>query len=184
MKKHLASALIACSPLLANAGCLNVVGSVELTPDRDCTVSSMVPGVVFTEECFSVSMSLFGLPLGTGFAGITSETLIDGNGVPGVTPGIIPQDGQPTVARQIVHTARSAISIGSGAFRTTLFSSDVLVMKPKISATGQIEPDVVTEQIIITGTDGQGLFANATGHLVVLGNSIGQRARVRGEICR
>ena len=74
-----------------------------------------------------------------------------------------------------MQTARSAITLGSGSRRTTLYSSDVTVIQPDFSS-GQLEPAAVTEQIIITGTDGQGSWANVTGHLTVAGNSIGQPA--------
>jgi hypothetical protein len=41
----------------------------------------------------------------------------------------------------------------------------------------------VTEQSVITGTNGQGLLRNATGGFAVLGDSREQPAQVRGQIC-
>jgi hypothetical protein len=60
----------------------------------------------------------------------------------------------------------------------------VIIVQPIFDVAGQVTgAKAVTEQIIITGTDGQGAFANATGHLSVVGDSRGQSARVLGEIC-
>lgn len=186
MKKHLVLALLAGAPLLAGARCLPVAGTVQLAPDPSCAIISQMPGPSFTGECYSVRLSLLGLPEATGAAGVTREFVADPLGVPkGQTPLVIPEDVPPNPPRQLIQTARSAIAIGSGRFRTTLFSSDVIVVgKPVFAPTGQLVSGIVTEQIVITGTDGQGLFAGATGHLAVLGNSIGESARVGGEICR
>lgn len=186
MKKHLAIALLATFPVVAGARCLPVTGSVELAPEPEgtCTMRTLLEEQnqkppSFTNECFTVRLSLFGLPAGQGYAGVTSEVVAGLGGGQTATPAMIPEDGQ-LVPRQLIQTARSAIDIGSGAFKTRLYSSDVIVVRP---APGQVVPELVTEQLLITGTDGQGAFANARGHLVVLGNSIGQRARVVGEIC-
>lgn len=57
------------------------------------------------------------------------------------------------------------------------------MIQPDFSS-GQLVPAAVTEQIVITGTDGQGSWANVSGHLTVAGNSIGQPAPLIGRICR
>lgn len=183
MKTRLAATLLGLAPVLAHAACLPVSGTVQLTPDPACQVQAQVPGVYFTGQCFSVTLSMLGIPTGRGYAGVSSEAVAGADGQVTVTPVVIPEDSDTSVPRQIVQTARSAIGVGWGPFRTVLYSSDVTVIRPSFSPAGEVIGDVVTEQILITGTDGRGLFANTTGHLVVLGNSIGQSARVVGELC-
>ena len=182
-------ALCLCAlPSTAGAACFPVVGSVTLTSDPACTVAGHIPAPgtpgawVYTGQCFSVRLSVLGFPLGNGYAGVTAEPILGADNTATMTPAVIPVDGQP-LPRQIVQTARSAITLGSGSRRTTLYSSDVTVIQPDFSS-GQLEPAAVTEQIIITGTDGQGSWANVTGHLTVAGNSIGQPAPLMGKICR
>ena len=43
-------------------------------------------------------------------------------------------------------------------------------------------PGAVTEQIVIRDTNRKGAYASVTGHLAVLGNSIGQNAAVAGQL--
>lgn len=169
-------------PATAGAGCLPVVGSVTLTPDPACTIAAHVPGPQYVGQCFSVKLSILGLPIGNGYAGVTSEPIIGADQAVTATPAFVPLDGQPA-PRQIIQTARSAIALGTGSQRTMLYSADVTIIKPDLSS-GQPVPEVVTEQIVITGTDGQGYWAGVTGNLVVAGNSIGQPAPVMGKICR
>ncbi len=184
MKSYLAIALLGLAPCLAQADCSPVSGSVQLAADPQCQVADHFPTTYFPGQCFTVSLSIFGLPPGRGFAGVSIEPTLGGDGHVTTTPLAIPEDAAPSVPRQLVQTARSAIAVGWGPFRTTLYSSDVTVVRPSFDAAGGIGADsIVTEQIVITGTDGKGLFANTTGHLVVLGNSIGQSARVVGELC-
>jgi hypothetical protein len=135
---------------------------------------STVNGPQFTGECFSVQLSLFGLPVGNGYAGLRREPILSAAGN-AATPAFIPNDNSQS-PRQVIQTARSAVSLGLlPARRTTLYTSDVIVIQPTTGA--------VTEQIVITGTDGRGAYANATGHLTVIGSSIGQSAPVMGSIC-
>jgi len=167
-------------PATAGAGCLPVVGSVTLTPDNACTIAAHVPGPQYIGQCFSVKLSVLGFPTGYGYAGVTSEPVFGADHAATVTPAYVPVDGQPAQPRQIIQTARSAIALGTGSRRTILYSSDVTIIKPDVP----VERTVVTEQIIITGTDGQGYWADVTGNLVVTGYSIGQPAPVVGQICR
>lgn len=193
MRFMLAAALVGLAPAVANATCQVVTGSVFLLPDVDsngspaCTVSTMIDDAPFAAgQCFSVNLSLFGLPAGRGFAGVTHEVAVgvDENATvspltllePGETGDTLPGSA-PTVRHQVL-TARSAIGIGFGPFRTVVYSTDVIVVHPQDAAL-----PIVTEQIVISGTDGKGLFKNATGHLTVLGNSIGQSAPVVGQLC-
>lgn len=169
-------------PATAGAGCLPVVGSVTLTPDTACNIAAHVPGPQYVGQCFSVKLSVLGFPTGYGYAGVTSEPIVGADNAATATPAFIPVDGQP-LPRQIIQTARSAIALGTGSRRTMLYSSDVTIIKPDLSS-GQPVPEAVTEQIVITGTDGQGYWAGVTGHLVVAGNSIGQPAPLMGQICR
>ena len=58
----------------------------------------------------------------------------------------------------------------------------MIVMQMVPTAAGLV-PGAVTEQIVIRDTDKKGAYANVTGHLTVLGNSIDQNAPVVGQIC-
>ena len=181
--KFLLPLLAAVLPAFADAAaCYPVAGTVRLMPDATCAVQSYVSGAIFDGQCFSVNLSLLGFPNGSGFAGTTTEPLVGANGVPTLSPAVIPVDGQQ-VPRQIVQTARTAVMLGAGKHRTTLYTTDVIVFQPQFSATGQVTPAVTTEQILIAGTDGKGTYAGAKGHLIVLGNSIGVPAPVTGKIC-
>lgn len=188
MKRHnapktLVSIALALSAGMAAGACQPVVGTVKLQRDSACNVMALISGPIFTGECFSVQLSLLGFPLASGFAGLTSEPIVGANGVPTATPAVIPDSAQSPLPRQIVQTARSVVALGSGSRRTTLYSSDVNVMQPVIGTDGQISLGAVTEQILITGSDGLGAYANATGYLSVVGNSVGQSAPVAGKIC-
>ena len=187
--KVLLALLAATLPALSSAGCFPVAGSVRLLPDPTCAVQSSAPGVVFTGQCFSVNLALIGFPTGTGYAGTTVEPLAGANGVPTTTPAVIPVDGQPTLPRQMIQTARSVITLGQAEHRrrestaTTLYTTDVIVFQPKISSTGEVTPGATVEQILIAGTDGKGAYAGTTGHLTITGNSIGTPAPVVGRLC-
>lgn len=185
--KVLLALLTATLPALSNAGCFPVAGSVRLLPDPTCAVQSSVSGVVFTGQCFSVNLALIGFPAGTGYAGTTVEPLAGSNGVPTLTPAVIPVDGQPTLPRQMIQTARSVITLGHTERRhsaaTKLYTTDVIVFQPKLSSTGDVMPGPTVEQILIAGTDGKGAYAGATGNLTITGNSIGTPAPVVGKIC-
>ncbi|MCB1895019.1 MAG: hypothetical protein H6945_15535 [Zoogloeaceae bacterium] len=191
MKFMLAAALVGLAPALANATCQTVTGSVFLVPEVDsagnpaCTVSTMIDDASFAAgQCFSVNLSLFGLPAGRGFAGVTHELAVGVDDNATISPLTLLESGDPLpgdtvpMVRNQVLTARSAIGIGFGPFRTVVYSSDVIVVRPQ----GAAAP-IVTEQIVISGTDGKGLFRNASGHFAVLGNSIGQSAPVVGQLC-
>ncbi len=180
MKLLAAAALIGLAPLAVHADCLPVSGTVKLTVDGSCQVKNSYSSsnVAFTDECYAVTLSILGIPTGYGYAGVTKTTVLGEGGVT-ETPAVLADDASPAV----VETARSAIGVGWGLFRTVLYSSDVVVARPTLGPGGELVNGVVTEQIVITGTNGRGLFANTTGHLVVLGNSIGRNAQVVGELC-
>lgn len=169
----------------AGAACTQVAGTVRLLPDASCQIASKVPGPTYIGSCFTVALSIVGLPSATGYAGVTSEALVGANGVGTASPAVIPSDANPAIPRQIVQTARSAITLGRGSNQTTLYSSDVIVIQPTLDpATGQMGiPAAVSEQIIITGTDNQGAYSKVTGNLTVAGNSIGQTVPVLGKLC-
>lgn len=44
-------------------------------------------------------------------------------------------------------------------------------------------PVAVTEQLMITGSDGKGAYAKVTGNLTIAGNSIGAQAPLTGRLC-
>lgn len=152
----------------ANAACLPIFGTVQLSPEQPgvCTIATLpgMEGQPFIGECFALTLKLAGFAKGHGHSGVTSEpvaSLFPGGGV-GMTPATA-QGGRNVL------TARSTFSLGG----TRFYAAEVI-----IDSNGK-----VTEQSIITGTDGKGMFKNASGVLTILGNSVGQPAQVRGEIC-
>lgn len=189
--KILVPLLLTIASSLAGAACVPVVGTVRLTPDFACTINQ--PGVaegaaagLFSAqlgECFSVKLSLAGFPVATGYAGLTNEYLAGAAGMT-KTPAAIPEGALDPRPRQIVQTARSAITLGSGSRKTTIYSTDVIVTLPVLAPTGQVVgAKTMTEQLVISGTDKQGAYANVTGALHVVGSSLGQAAPVMGQIC-
>lgn len=168
---------------VAGAACVPVIGSVKLQPLASCNGLAPVGDVPFLGQCFSVQLSLLGFPVATGYAGPTSEPIIGATGVPTVMPAVIPVSASLPVPRQSIQTARSAVSLGNGANRTTLYSNDVIVAQLKIGEDGQPVPVAVTEQIMITGSDGKGAYSKVTGNLTVAGNSIGMSAPLTGRLC-
>lgn len=167
----------------AGAACVQVAGTVKLVPDTSCQIATKVVGPTYVGTCFSVNLALVGLPAASGYAGVTSEALVGATGVGTASPAVIPSDANPMLPRQIVQTARSALTLGKGAAQTTLYSSDVVVIQPSYDATGQMTPAAVSEQIVITGSDNKGAYAKVSGNLTVIGNSIGQTVPVLGKLC-
>lgn len=167
-KSILAFLIAAGASQLAQAGCLPVFGTVQLSQEAPgvCTVATIpgMEGQPFIGECYALTLKLAGFAKSYGHSGITSEpmaSLIPGGGV-----AMSPATGQD--GRNVL-TARSTFSLGGTRFH----AAEIIV-----DSNGK-----VTEQSIITGTDGQGLFKNASGVLTILGNSVGQPALVHGEIC-
>jgi hypothetical protein len=162
----LSFALATVTPFAA-AGCLPIVGTVKLSPDATCTVASFpgLQGQPFIGECFTVALKLGNLVPANGHAGVTSEMITSSldNGGLAASPATV-QD------KRAVLTARSTFTLAG----TRFYAAEVIID----SGNGN-----VTEQSIITGTDGKGLFKNAQGTLNILGNSIGETAQVRGKIC-
>ena len=128
--------------------------------------------------------SLAGFPAATGHAGLTSEPVVSmiPDGGAAATPAFVPQAGTQAVPRQVIQTARTVVTLGQRGRATTLYTDDVIVMQMVPTAAGLV-PGAVTEQIVIRDTDKKGAYANVTGHLTVLGNSIDQNAPVVGQIC-
>lgn len=179
--RHLALCLaLAAAAPLASAGCLPVIGTVILTPELPgtCTVQAMQvggqwPGLNFLGNydpsnpvCFTSKLKLVGLPAINGHSGVTSElmgSLLPGGGAAASPAGV--QDNRAIL------TARSTFALGG----TRFYAAEVIID----TGHGQM----VTEQSVITSTDGKGLFKNATGGFTILGNSIGETARVQGQLC-
>jgi hypothetical protein len=184
MKKIALVLLSALAPGLATAAtCHSVAGFVRLTPDAACTIQSAFPSpspYFDPQQCYRVSLRLTGYPPGTGYAGVSVEPvsgLLSQTPI-GSTPVFVPRS--ETRAQEVL-TARSVIAIGSGAARTQIYTSDIIVVAATLPA---FAPVAVTEQILVTGTDGAGNWAGASGYLAVLGSSIGRDAPVRGQLCR
>lgn len=169
----------------AGAACNQVAGTVRLLPDASCHIAAQVPGPTYIGSCFSVQLSLIGLPAASGYAGVTAEPLLGANAVATVSPAVLPSDFSSAVPRQLIQTARSAIVIGKGSNQTTLYTNDVIVIQPTFdTTTGQMGlPAAVSEQIIITGSDNKGAYSKVTGNLTIAGNSIGQTVPVLGKLC-
>ena len=140
--------------------------------------------VGFTGQCYSVQLRLAGFPAATGHAGLTSEPVVSmiPDGGAAATPAFVPQAGTQAVPRQVIQTARTVVTLGQRGRATTLYTDDVIVMQMVPTAAGLV-PGAVTEQIVIRDTNRKGAYANVTGHLAVLGNSIGQNAAVAGQLC-
>jgi hypothetical protein len=167
-KNFALSLLLVTSAPYAVAECLPILGTVKLTPEAACTVATFpgMQGQPFIGECFSLTLKIGGLLTATGYAGVTSEmmTSVLPNGGMAASPAIVQNN-------RTVLTARSTFSLGG----TRFYAEEIIID----SGNGQ-----VTEQSIITGTDGKGLFKNATGSMTILGNSIGETAQVRGSLCK
>ena len=188
--RHIATLALTLFPALAFAGtCMPVVGTVRLTPETNaCTIANSMPGVPFdTTQCFKMTMKLGGFLPAYGYAGVTHEPLtgllLDPQPA-GIQPGTIASPayvGLESPPRQSLLTARSTFSLGG----TQFYAAEVIVSQLKWIDTSTALPLRVTEQSVITGTNGQGLFAKyTTGGVTIIGNSIGQDAQVRGEICQ
>jgi hypothetical protein len=118
--------------------------------------------------CFSVVVK--GTLQGSGFSGLTTETLISQIAGSAQTPAFMNENGAPAikgVTRQVL-TARSSLKLSGGTIRT----ADAI-----FDANG-----VVVEQLLITGDDGA--YKGATGTVLVLSDSIGKRAPYVGQICK
>ena len=177
--------LLGLASSLAGAACVPVAGVVKLLPEEGCQVITASPlKEGFTGQCFSVQLRLAGFPAATGHAGLTSEAVV--GMIPGMgataTPAFVPQAGTTEVPRQLIQTARSVVTLGEKGRATTLYTDDLIVMQ-MVPTTAGLAPGAVTEQIVIRGTNKKGAYANVTGHLAVLGNSIGQNAAVAGQLC-
>jgi len=158
---------LAATSTLASAGCVPILGTVKLTQDPGCAVATFpgMQGQPFVGECYKDVLKLGGLVPAYGYSGVTSEmisSLLSGGG----------EARSPAIAQggRTLLTARSTFSLGG----TRLYAAEVILD----SGSG-----LVTEQSVITGTDGKGLFKNATGGFTILGNSIGETAHMQGQIC-
>lgn len=180
--KILAALLVGALPVYASAACVPVLGTVRLLPDASCKINALGSQVpAFQNQCFSVALNLLGFPAASGYAGVTAEPLAGLAGTTATPAAVI--DAATQLPRQSIQTARSAVSIGSGNYRTTLFTNDVIVAQVTYNQDGTTSLGAVTEQILITGTDGKGAYSKVTGNLTVLGNSIGTQANVTGKLC-
>ena len=182
VSRVLAPVVLALISGVAGAACVPVLGSVRLLPDASCQINALGSQVpAYQNQCFSVALNLVGFPAATGFAGVTAEPLVGLSG-PTATPAAV-IDAATSLPRQSIQTARSVVYIGTGKHRTALYSNDVIVAQVKLAADGSMSTGAVSEQILISGSDGKGAYAKVTGHLNVLGNSIGTSASVTGKLC-
>ena len=183
-KKYLVLALagvLSAGPAMADgSNCSLVKGSVKLTPDPQCTIVADYPqpNYLFSlffipNSCFSVAVT--GTLQGSGFSGLTTETLISQLPLPtppgmAQTPAYMNEIGAPAiygVTRQVL-TARSSLKVKGG----TILSADAI-----FNANG-----AVVEQLLITG--GTEAYTGATGTVLVLSDSIGKWAPYVGQVCK
>lgn len=156
--------------------CTPLAGLVKLTPDLTCKVTQHISGAAFLGApgtCFTVALR--GTVSGSGYAGLTSETMISPV-VPGVAhspailnePGLTPtpnEFGLPETRR--VFTSRSVISLPGGR----VFTADA----------GVIGRNAAAEQLIVSG--GDGIYQNASGIAYAFNNVIGQWSPITGKLC-
>ncbi len=150
----------------ANPVCKKVFGDVIIEPEPfgTCTVDDGSgaflgnPTPFGQPGCFTITLQ--GSLQGSGFSGLTRETVLspETGGVI-VTPGLILADGT------FLGTSRAQLTV----FGTIAYTRDVIVT----NINGN-----VTQQIVITGTNGQGPLADATGVFSVLDDFY------FGELCR
>lgn len=168
MRKAFSGVALLAVANVAYAGCLPIAGTVELTPDASCAVRTFYAapptGPFFVGECFAVTLKLGGLLPAHGYAGVTAEPMTNSSNETVVGPVALPTQG----GRQVL-TARSTFTLAG----TRFFAAEVIIDSGSF----------VTEQSVITGTNGEGWLKGATGGFVVLGDSINQSAPVRGQIC-
>lgn len=156
--------------------CIPMVGFVKLTPDLACEVSQHISGAAFLGApgtCFSVAVT--GLLKGSGYAGLTLETLISPiTGSVAQSPVVLNEGGLVATTDEFnlletrrVFTARSVISFPRGR----IFTSDV----------GVIGAGAGTEQLIVIG--GDGIYQNATGALYSFNTVVGQWGPFQGKLC-
>lgn len=168
LRRTLVSLGLSIAANIAYAGCLPIAGTVQLTPEPPgtCTVAAYYqpdPGFVRGDFCYTVTLKLGGLSSAYGHAGVTSELMTSAvTGDEAASP-VTAQNGRDIL------TARSTFTLAG----TRFYAAEVIIESGGF----------VTEQSIITGTDGRGLLRNADGGFAILGNSIGQPAPVRGQIC-
>ena len=156
--------------------CIPLAGFVKLTPDLTCQVSQHISGTAFLGApgtCFTVSM--IGLLKGSGYAGLTLETLISPitGGVAHV-PAVLNEAGVAPTTNEFnlpetrrVFSARSVLSLPGGR----IFTSDV----------GVIGAGAATEQLLVTG--GEGVYQNATGAIYSFNNVVGKWGPFQGKLC-
>jgi hypothetical protein len=146
------------------ATCIPLSGFVRLDPDPNCRIVDRIPTAPFNGECYSVSLrGPIGTALiGSGSAGLTSESILNGGG----TPSAFNETGFG-VSRQFF-TARSAINILGGQ----IFTSDAGVR----GALG------ATEQLLVVG--GTGFWANASGAIYARGNIVQNWGPFNAQVCR
>ena len=172
----LAAGLCAMALNVQADSCTPIGGFVKLTPDLTCKVTQYISGAAFLGApgtCFTVALK--GTISGSGYAGLTSETMISPV-VPGVAhspailnePGLTPtpnEFGLPETRR--VFTSRSVISLPGGR----VFTVDA----------GVIGKNAAAEQLIVSG--GEGVYQNASGIVYSINNVIGQWSPVAGKLC-
>ena len=156
--------------------CTPLAGLVKLTPDLTCKVTQYISGAVFLGApgtCFTIALK--GTVAGSGYSGMTSETMINPI-IPGVAqspailnePGLTPtpdEFGLPETRR--VFTSRSVFSLPGGR----IFTADA----------GVIGRLAAAEQLIVSG--GDGVYKNASGIVYSFNNVIGQWSPFYGKLC-
>jgi hypothetical protein len=156
------------------SNCSFVTGTVKLTLDPYCSIVAAYPWQAYLflagtqNTCFSVVVK--GTLQGSGFSGLTTETLVSQIAGSAQTPAFMNEDGAPAingVTRKVL-TARSSLTVSGGTIRM----ADAI-----FDANG-----AVVEQVLFTG--GDGAYKGATGTVLILSDSIGKWAPYVGQVCK
>lgn len=169
----------------AAQSCEIVSGFVRLDPDPACAIKDVYPGPRYfgvPGTCFTISVKSQGPFKGArGVAGLTTELalapLTPPFGVAALTALMLVETGVPWTptefgvpeSRRFI-TARSVIITADG--KSKVFTADAGI----VGAAGAVEQLVITR--------GEGDFANSSGQVSVVGNSIRNYAPFTGQICR
>lgn len=155
--------------------CRYVAGKVTLTPDPTCKIASQYSGppyLLAPGTCFSVTLK--GTLNGTGYSGLTRETLISPlTPSAGSAPAILNESGLASAPNEFglpetrrFFTARSVLSLPGGR----VFTADG----------GIIDGLISVEQLVVTKGDGN--YAGAAGTFNAGGN-IFAGGWLFGELC-
>jgi hypothetical protein len=162
----LALAGLAMPPLASAAPrCKKLSGKLILQPAAVERCNSELN--VTVNECYTVAIQ--GTLQGKGLAGVYAQALVDPNVA---SPVLVP--APDSSAGRLVLTAKSKLTLRDG----TLESQEIILIA--LDSEGRPTDDVVEQALLLAGT---GAYKDASGSLIISGNSIGHDAKYDGQIC-